>query len=129
LKLKGDRVKRKLDNWVMGALLLVLLTGTASAQGLEQASYEAWNATDANSRVAFVQGMMVGAYWVAIAYMAENPGKALPRIDHLVPKGVSGGSLAQLISDVYADQGNRNLPIVYIVVNWQKYWALYGGGL
>ena len=122
-------MKRKLDNWVMGALLLVLLTGTASAQGLEQASYEAWNATDANSRVAFVQGMMVGAYWVAIAYMAENPGKALPRIDHLVPKGISGGSLAQLISDVYADQGNRNLPIVYIVVNWQKYWALYGGGL
>lgn len=122
-------MRRKLDKRSCLALLLVLLAGTISAQGLEKAAYDSWNATSESSRVAYVQGMMVGAYWVAISYMAENPGKSLPRIDHLVPKGIDGGSLAKLITDVYREPQNRNLPIVYIVVNWQKYWALYGGGL
>jgi hypothetical protein len=122
-------VRRKLDKRIALALLLVLLAGTTGAQELEKASYEAWNGTSEAGKVAFVQGMMVGAYWVAVAYMSENPGRELPRIDHLVPKGIDGGSLSRLVTDVYREPKNRGVPVVYIVVNWQKYWALYGGGL
>ena len=92
-------------------------------------SYDDWNATPWNSKVAYINGILIGTYYVAIAYAWENPGMGLPDIQHLVPAGIAADDAARLVDAVYHDPENRKLPIVYIVVNWKSYNSKYGGGI
>lgn len=116
-------------------LVLLMVSTTAGAQNREypgdprMANYEQWNPTPWNSKVAYINGVIIGAYYVAVAYAYENPGMGLPDIQHLVPEGIAADQLAKLVDAVYGDANNRKLPIVYIVVNWRKLWPRYGGGI
>jgi hypothetical protein len=123
-------MKRSLDKWIVLGLLLVLLTGTLVAQareGLQFAAYPTWANSREDDRLAYINGVMSGAYYVAITYMLENPGKGLPAIDHLIPRGINVGDMATLIATVYRYPENREIATVAIICNWRKYYAMYGG--
>jgi len=121
-------VKRTLDKCVVLGLLLVLLTGTVAAQdGAQYGAYESWQLTDSEGQIAYIVGIMVGAYYIAVTYALENQGKIYPKIDHLIPYGADAGELQSLINRVYRDFNNRQIAVVAIVCNWRKYHAIYGG--
>lgn len=116
-------------------LFVALVSAVVGAQTREypgdprMANYEHWNPTPWNSKVAYINGILIGTYYVAVAYAYENPGRGLPDIQHLVPEGIAADQLARLVDAVYGDASNRKLPIVYIVVNWRKLWPRYGSGI
>ena len=121
-------MKRVLDRVLILGVVLVLLSGTLFAQqreGSQFDAYAAWSVSSYSAKAAFINGIMVGSYYVAITYMMENPGKGLPPIDHLVPHGISVGEMIELIDAVYAYPANRQIAMVAIVCNWRKYAERY----
>jgi hypothetical protein len=102
-------------------LIVVLGCSVALTGQSMQFGYQQWVGVSAGSKVAFVNGVLLGITYTILRYCTDNPGQLTVSPEYLLPQEVSSGFLVQLIDRVYADPSARNLPVLQIIVEWQAF--------
>ncbi len=117
-------IDKRWNIMILFILFLVIRVPSAVAQPMDQddvrlVGIEAWRSTSQTSKIAFVNGVLYGAYTVDILYSRKYGRNAGSAVKEFVPYGVDADSIVQMIDIAYQFAEFRDWPISQLVIQWK----------